>query len=556
MVINKTTIMHKHFNIRIIFACLCFLALLPACDKDDFQEPVRLFRPVVKELVSEGNWIEANWQPIKGAESYSIAISKDTFKTTLQVLLVDTNMHLFENLEWERSYQFQVRANAKDTAFNSKWSVLGGIKTAKFPSILSTPLDADLTDKTAKVKWTNSGAAVTSLKVLLASDNSLVKEVSLDGTDIINQFKVVTGLSAKTAYIISIYSGVEVRGTETYTTKEPSLYSVVLTPADNLVTAVTNAASGDVIGLQPGVYNCVDATANYTNLLVLQKTITIQSLSNDPSNTKVNFKEVTIKGTGAGITLKGIEFDGASAAASYFLNLAGLGTDPEAATFTNVIVDNCIVKNVANCFMRADRGANASDHKVDVIRVSNSIASNSATASTYVFFTINKLQFSKLELVNNTFHSMGRAFVSCNATLSSTKPTILIDQCTINNFGSGGTGRNYTIFDANANPVDLTIQNCIIANTPITGQTLGPAAVRAGAATSVLLFSNNNTFNLTNGASPAVALTFPANLTMQSNKTIALGWDGTTTNFTLPVGSELRTSSTTGGPVGDPRWAQ
>ncbi|MDF2189557.1 DUF4957 domain-containing protein [Paraflavitalea sp. CAU 1676] len=546
----------KRSIIYIILTCFCAGVFLAACKKDEVEEQVRLFRPVLKgDLESGGNWIEVNWQSIKGAKTYTIQISKDTFKTVFQSAQVDTNGHLFQNLDFETLYQLQVKANAEDTVYNSKWSTLGAIKTPKFPSVLTIPLDADMTDKTVKVKWTNSGAALTSLKVLLASDNSLVKEVPLDGTDITNQFKIVAGLTAKTKYTISIYSGTALRGTESYTTKEPSLYTTVLKPGDDLVTAVANAANGDVIGLDPGSYNCVDATSTYTNLVISQKTISIVSTSGDPTKTKVNFKEITLKGTGAGVTLKGIEFDGSAGSAAYFLNLTGLTLDADAATFTDLVVDNCIVKTVANCFLRGNR-ANAGDHKVNLIKVSNTVASNSGVGSTYVFFTVDKLQFTKLELVKSTFHSMGRAFINCSATLSGAKPTILVDQCTINNFGSGGTSRNYTIFDANANPVDLTIQNSIIANTPMKDQTIGNAAIRASAATSVLLFTNNNTFNVTNGAATPAALTYPANLTMTSNKTVGLGWDGTTTNFSLPAGSELRTSSSSGGPIGDPRWAQ
>jgi len=48
------------------------------------------------------------------------------------------------------------------------------------------------------------------------------------------------------------------------------------------------------------------------------------------------------------------------------------------------------------------------------------------------------------------------------------------------------------------------------------------------------------------------------NTTVQSsaNTTTDLGWTATTTSFTLPAGSALRTASTTGGAIGDPRWAK
>lgn len=549
----------NHINGLTIIFLFAILALSCEKDKEETFAPDRIFTPGRIGATSNETNAKLEWSPslyVSDSVTYVVEVGKDSLLTgtidyttetkALSLTITDRNIQI------KTKYFARVKAKGQGGSADSKWEYSNsfGIKGEQIFLNIS---DADLKDKTVLLKWRTMPGLT---KIVLTPATGAPFEVPLDAADVTAMQKLITGLTPKMAYLAEIFQGTLSKGIIGFITKEPSIYAVVLSPGQDLVTAVANAANGDVIGLQPGTYNCVDNLAAYVNLVIAQKSVTIQSVSNNPADTKVNFKEVTLKGNGAGVTLKGIEFDGTLGAAAYFLNLAGMATDAEAATFTNLIVDNCIVKNLANCFLRGDRGANGSDHKIDLIKVSNTIASNSATASTYVFFTINKLQFSKLELVKTTFHSMGRAFISCNTTLSSPKPTILIDQCTINNFGSGGTSRNYTIFDANANPVDLTIQNCIIANTPIKDQTIGPAAIRATATTATMLFSNNNTFNLTNGAATPLALTFPAAMTMQNNKTIALGWDGATTNFTLPAGSELRTSSTTGGPVGDPRWAQ
>ena len=550
----------KRSILYILLCSLCTGVFLAACKKDDAVEKVRLFRPTVKgDLVSEGNWIEVNWQAIKGAESYTLQISKDTFKTVLQSVKIDTNGHLFEGLDFETLYQLQVKANAEDTVYNSKWSNLGAVKTAKLPSILNTPLDADLTDKTVKVKWTNSGATVTSLKVFLASDNSLVKDVPLDGTHVTNQFKVITGLTAKTKYVIFIFSGATLRGYDTYTTKEPSLYTVVLKPADDLVTAVANAANGDVIGLDPGVYNCLDASAKYAGLVLNQKTISIVSTSNNPANTKVNFREITLKGTGAGVTLKGIEFDGASANATteqalYFINLVGLSTDAEAATFTNVNVENCVVRNMGNCLVRANRGSTTNSHKIGTMRFSECVIGDCMTLNAYTFFTLDKLEFAKLEIVKSTLRNLGRSFIGWSTAMTTpSTPIVLIDQSTINNFGRDGRGNAF--IDANANAVTVTIKNSIIANAPYPAHTI-TSLFRATAAVNSTM-GNTNIYNLVKEIKDSPEeLTFPAILVQSNNKKVALTWTAATTDFTLPVGSELRTMSNSGGPVGDPRWAQ
>jgi len=68
-----------------------------------------------------------------------------------------------------------------------------------------------------------------------------------------------------------------------------------------------------------------------------------------------------------------------------------------------------------------------------------------------------------------------------------------------------------------------------------------------------MVFSYNNTFNFTNGT--GTTLTLPTTNTSQAgNQTIALGWVVTTTDFTLPANSPLRTASAASAPIGDPRW--
>jgi hypothetical protein len=205
---------------KIIFALSITVLTLAACKKtEELQGPNRLFRPVLKEdLKSDGNWIEASWEPIKGATSYTVQLSKDSFRTVVASATVDTSYYVFDNLKWEQLYQVQVRANAQDTAQNSKFSDLGSIKTPRFPSILNVPGISDVSDNAVRVSWTNSGATVTEVKILKASDSSVVKDVTLSSTDVTNGYRIVSGLKALTDYIVFLYSGSSVRGWANFTT--------------------------------------------------------------------------------------------------------------------------------------------------------------------------------------------------------------------------------------------------------------------------------------------------------------------------------------------------
>src|SRR5690349_2510066 len=145
----------NNMMIKKLSLAVCFILLiLAACKKTETLEPVRLFRPVLKEaLVSNGNWIGASWQPISGAVTYTAQVSRDTFRTVLATATIDTNVYVFQNLDWDKLYQVRVRANAADTAFNSRFSDLGSIRTPRFPTILNTPTSAEVTEEAVKVSW-------------------------------------------------------------------------------------------------------------------------------------------------------------------------------------------------------------------------------------------------------------------------------------------------------------------------------------------------------------------------------------------------------------------
>ncbi len=540
-------------NFKYFLPAVCLLLLLAACEKNDVTPeftPSRLFMPGDISIAGSETQVTITWNPSLFTEGknvqYTVEVSQDTLFQTPALFseVVDTSKIIItdEKLQLKQKYFARIKANGQNGSADSKW-----ITTKSFSvngEQLFIPVsDASIKDKSVLLKWRNT-ADVT--KIVLTPDGGTPIDVSLEPADITASEKLIKGLQPSTNYTAGIYTNARLRGTVSFRTKEPSIFTYTITPAENLIEVVANAANGDVIGLEPGVY---DASAN--NIHIVGKTITLQSVSGDPANTKVNFKEVKLSGTGAGVTLRGIEFDGSVAKADYFLNLTGLNSDAEAAEFTSILVENSIVHHTNNAFMRGNRGGNNA-HKINSIKVNNTVAYANGTGS-YHYFMLDKLEFKTLEITNSTMYDIARAFISWATNITvPTPPTILIDQSTINNFGFSGVSRNNIILDANANMVNFTFRNSIIANTPKPGQEVGTSAMRANAG-STILFQNNNYFKLM-GGNPVAPLTFPAYVQMLSNQTIDLGWDATTTNFTLPADSPLRTASTSGGPIGDPRW--
>ncbi|MCR6722362.1 MAG: DUF5123 domain-containing protein [Chitinophagaceae bacterium] len=542
--------------LRTISMMVAIVAIFAGCTKTE-DDPVlpRQFKP--GDIVVQAGETQAvlQWGRSQLAEpgtTYRLEVSTDTNFAAAAPIAVELEGNTYtlteSELEVEVKYFARVRANAINATEQSGWVHSNGFRITG-EQIFLTIQDVEVKDKSVTLRWRPSAGLT---KIVLTPGGGTAEDITLTADDLNANLKVIDGLTPLTTYTATIWAGAVRKGITTFTTKEPSIYTTVLTPADDLVAAVAAAQDGDMIGLEPGTYDCLDGVGAYASLVIRQKSIVIASVSGNPNDTKVNYREVTLKGTGAGVKLVGIGFDGLAAGSNslYFLNLVGDGSDAEAANFKNIEVNNCIVTNMGNCFFRGNRAANNA-HTIDTIRVVNSIVADSRYLSAYTFFTMEKLEFESLELINSTFNRLGRAFIgySTNITVP-VVPRIIIDHCTINSFGRDG--RNNFFIDNNTNQATVTVTNSIIANTPMSGQTTGTALIRGGNTTG--LMANNNSFNLSDGAATPTELTWPSLLTLSSNTTINLGWTDATNDFTLPAGSPLRTGSTTGGVVGDPRW--
>src|SRR5699024_8912850 len=170
-----------------------------------------------------------------------------------------------EELFWNTLYQIRVTAHAADPQYDSKVSELGNVRTQRFPTILNIPKSYDVTDVAARVSWTPTGAAVTSMQVFAAEDlklsTPLMDPISVSAEQQTAGESFVYGLEPETQYQIAIYSGEEIRGWVNYTTKkqgiDPNSPNVIDLTEDESPTAVANAvasaADGAIILVKRGV---------------------------------------------------------------------------------------------------------------------------------------------------------------------------------------------------------------------------------------------------------------------------------------------------------------
>lgn len=266
--------MKKHsINIRTIFFILIGGILLNACQKDDDGfERTRLFRPVLNEpLSSMENTIIVNMAKLREASSYTLEVSRDTFRNIEYTVVSDTNYVVInreligEELFWNTLYQVRATAHAEDPQFDSKVADLGNVRTQRFPTILNVPKAFDVTDVAARVTWTRAGAPVTGIKVFAGNDlrleNPLFDEIPVSQEEQEEGEIIVEGLEPSTEYQIAIYSEDQLRGWVRYSTKvadiDPNAPGVIdirdNESRDAVSNAVASAPDGAIILVKRGV---------------------------------------------------------------------------------------------------------------------------------------------------------------------------------------------------------------------------------------------------------------------------------------------------------------
>lgn len=474
------------------------------------------------------------------ATTYTLQISQDAGFAGSNVYdrVIDTNSITIGDtvLQPKQIYYARVKANAIGTSAESGWVVSEGFSITG-EQIFFSVLDADLKDTSVLLKW-RSTAGLTSIKIIPTAGGT-PRTINLDAADVAANQKKITGLSPLTSYTAEIYKGTSLKGTVSFTTKEKSLFAVILNSGEDLGAAITNAVNGDVIGLMDGSY---DLGASSSGFSVDSKKITIASVSGNPANVTITNSDFVLKGTSPGITLSGLSLTGPSN--GYIVDVNGSATD-----IGNITIENCRISFAPNGYaiVRANRASSAGDQSMDTVTIKNTVGIGMNLNNNYAIAMMDKMKFAAVVIKNSTFSKFQRTIVSAATAISGWSASVTIDHSTFNDFGAGG---KTAVLDGSSNNIALTLSNSIFANTPLSGSTVRNDAITSGG-TNVL--DKVFYYNTTNGATPTAA---PLNWPAGATATTDISWTSATTDFTLPAGSSLRTAATDNGPVGDPRWAQ
>jgi hypothetical protein len=533
--IMKTKIITKH----IFFWLIAVAMFLGACTKNPSENPyIRLFMPVVSTSPAiTGNSVYFSWLKIAGSASYKVDISRDTTFATIDKTIkvgADTTNVVFSNLLWDTPYRIRLQAIASDPTKNSKY-VLMDVRTGKFPTILVVPTANDLTDYSVVVRWSNTGATATSINVS-KTDGTLVKTVPILAGDITNAYKEIQGLKGATTYVITIFSGTTLRGTQNYTTvATPNLGSHVIdlrsiTGRPTLLTdTMSTAVSGTVFVLRRSeTYTCNTAT------MVLSKSIKVICLPGLGTPAQLNYlNETDFSGNidsvkFSNVSISGMKPDGITKVAYMFNTTSSLNSNVGILSF-----ENCTVKSFGNAILRMQ----STSAIINKVYVNNCVINDIGIASGYAIFhcgtgTGNKINI--FEMQSSTCYNFSKGVLMNNMANST---SALINNCTFNDLITSG---NY-FMDFNTFTVgSVNITNCIF------GKTKDPLLSRGVRASTTTTVNTNNCYNTSDFV---VTTNVIPGLNAFSGLSTDLWTDPTNGVFSFKTATFAGKTSS-----GDPRW--
>ena len=438
----------------VLFLCLSAI-VFNACQADEqLFEKTRLFRPVLSEdLTTEGNTVIVNMGKLKEAIRYKVEISRDTFKTIVKTIEGPENNVVFRELVWNALYQVRATAFAADEQFNSKVSDLGGVKTQRFPSIMSIPVSSDVIDTGAKVHWTTAGAAVTGVKVFAFSDELLetpLASYTVSDAERLAGEKIIYGLTPGAKYQIAIYSDTDARGWEVYATKSP----LILGPNDVDLRGINDPAilSTTLLTAIDGSTILLDGnnTYNISSAYSFNKSLKIKSgYSFNPAGATLNMVSnfnIVAAANVSSIVFEGLTLTSAdlTATTKYVFNIT------QSSTIGEMVFNDCKFSNLRGiCRLQSGTGT------LDKYTVNNCIINNIGGYGVFnadtATWTVGDVLFK-----NSTIY---RASVFMASKSTTATKSVTIEDCTLNEFiAKGGTIFKWVNNITNG----LTIKNTIM----------------------------------------------------------------------------------------------
>jgi hypothetical protein len=488
-----------------IFIPVCLVAFIGgtiiSCKKvndwDADSSHNRLFTPGSLSALVNGVTVTASWTSRPVTNSYVIEVSKDSLqfsqiikRYTTRGTVNGTNLiyQLPDQLAPVTRYSMRIKGiDTTGATGESNWQAVT-FMSGKFPTIMNALTINDITDVAVRVSWKDTGDVATTIKILKASDSSVVQTQTITGTDRTNQYKILTGLTPATNYIVYIYSGTAgttVRGWQNFSTKSTLSGTVIdlrgITGVQSiLLDTLPDIAAGSTVILKRGETYRVPAIYSFT------KTVTI--ISGDDLATSVpatisidnisgNCFDVAASSTIDSLVFTNVNFTGNDAGLSntYVMNISG------ACTIGKIAFRSCTA-SLLRGFFRIKAASSSVSSLIINDCVINSLGNYGLVIVDNAAATVQNIVVS-----NSTVYKVGDAQGVIRNTVNSNTQSITVSDCTFNE------APNYNRFLVDLNTYTasngITIQNCIMGVGKSNGTS---AAVKGVRATSTTITGTNN----------------------------------------------------------------
>lgn len=514
-------------KVKYIFKSLLIVFLLGTavigCDYDEELieelQVSREFAPIdLTARVRNQVNVELNWRVNNDVDYYVVEISDDAqFNNILETVEVSgPEVPVLVPLESETLYYIRVKAVSDRGRDDSTWATTTAQTLTEQLFLSGDPSDIKAIEAT--FRWV-PGSQVTEIRLNPGNIvHTITAEEKAEGVATVN------GLTPETEYIATLMNGTRVRGVKTFTTGIDIGAGILITPEDDLLQMIADAAPGAILVLEPGDYTA------QTGTITLDKSLTIRGLrSFNKPLLNLNFE---IVGGATDVALIDLDLRGGegSTLLSDAIRYTGAGN------FNSLLISGSNIHDYARSFI----AGNVTGAILQNLTIENSIVYNVLTGGGD-FIDFRNSDVLNININTSTFYNVapGRDFIRLDnsGTSNNTGLTakIIIDRSTFYAVSDNSSARLlYVRFVSN----DVTVKNTIIAQTASEGY-----ADRSGI-DETPTFSNNNYFN-----APGFYNTSQYIFDGGNYRTLDPGFvDPAAGNFTITNQTLIDNN------VGDPRW--
>lgn len=465
--------------------CIGSIAVTSCSDPDEVNDLIldRVLSPTgITARVSQDVNIIVTWDKMKGATSYEVEAYADTPDYDQRTPDVSEATTLTEstltNLIGETDYYIRVRAmDENNSSRTSKWIEI--MRTTNPEQNMNKVKAGDIQSTAVTVTWT-PGIQADAIVCTPTAANSTAETVTynLTATDISSGSATITGLDPETSYRATLKLGEKTRGYATFITNLDMRDATLLTPAEDWVAAIENAAAGSKFALAAGEYTMTTAKLQIKNNV----TIAAQNSGNLPIiNTCIQIYN------DASLYLYQVVLDGTGTDGSQAIEYKSAGG------FGDLIINGCEIRNYVKGLIYINVAAVPNTIKID-----NSII-HDIECSGGDFIDSRSGGWNNLIISSSTIYNCAakRDILRADDASSKVSASMItsIDKCTFYNVGNGGANYRffYLRFPGNTN----TFTNNVVANFSNTRGFANSGAV------GVPTYSNNYYYNCKNLISQA-----------------------------------------------------